>query len=281
MRRPLVAAVGATAVLLVLAVPVLGIKTALPGLDTYPRDMAVMQTYDRIQQAFPGNPIPAVVAVQADDVRSPEMRDGDRRHAPRGGRERRLRRAGDGEGLRGRDRRVRAAADRGRRDRRPLDHGAERPARPDHPGDDRVGRRRERGRHRHHRGHGRLQLPDGVAHLLGVRVRARAGVRAAAGHVPLDRDPAEGDRAEPAVGRQRRTACWCGYSRTATCESLLGFESTGAITSWLPLFLFVVLFGLSMDYHVFILSRIRELVDRGHVDRRRRCRRASGRPRAS
>ena len=46
-------------------------------------------------------------------------------------------------------------------------------------------------------------------------------------------------------------------------ESLLDFESTGAITSWLPLFLFVVLFGLSMDYHVFILSRIRELVDRG------------------
>ena len=38
-------------------------------------------------------------------------------------------------------------------------------------------------------------------------------------------------------------------------ESLLGFESTGAITSWLPLFLFVLLFGLSMDYHVFILSR--------------------------
>jgi uncharacterized membrane protein YdfJ with MMPL/SSD domain len=46
-------------------------------------------------------------------------------------------------------------------------------------------------------------------------------------------------------------------------EGLLGFKSTGAITSWLPLFLFVVLFGLSMDYHVFILSRIKELVDRG------------------
>ncbi len=33
-------------------------------------------------------------------------------------------------------------------------------------------------------------------------------------------------------------------------EGLLDFESTGAITSWLPLFLFVILFGLSMDYHV-------------------------------
>jgi uncharacterized membrane protein YdfJ with MMPL/SSD domain len=45
--------------------------------------------------------------------------------------------------------------------------------------------------------------------------------------------------------------------------SLLGFKSTGYITAWLPMFLFVVLFGLSMDYHVFILSRIREAYDKG------------------
>ena len=46
-------------------------------------------------------------------------------------------------------------------------------------------------------------------------------------------------------------------------EGLLGFESNGAIAAWLPLFLFVVLFGLSMDYHVFILTRVREAFDRG------------------
>ena len=46
-------------------------------------------------------------------------------------------------------------------------------------------------------------------------------------------------------------------------ESLLGFTSNGGVANWLPLFLFVVLFGLSMDYHVFILSRVRELHDRG------------------
>jgi uncharacterized membrane protein YdfJ with MMPL/SSD domain len=46
-------------------------------------------------------------------------------------------------------------------------------------------------------------------------------------------------------------------------EKELGFTSVGGIAPWLPLFLFVVLFGLSMDYHVFVLSRIRELVDRG------------------
>jgi uncharacterized membrane protein YdfJ with MMPL/SSD domain len=46
-------------------------------------------------------------------------------------------------------------------------------------------------------------------------------------------------------------------------EDLLNFDSTGAITAWFPLMLFVILFGLSMDYHVFILSRIKEAVDRG------------------
>ena len=37
----------------------------------------------------------------------------------------------------------------------------------------------------------------------------------------------------------------------------------GAIESWIPLFTFVILFGLSMDYHVFVVSRIREAHDRG------------------
>jgi RND superfamily putative drug exporter len=46
-------------------------------------------------------------------------------------------------------------------------------------------------------------------------------------------------------------------------EGLLDFQSVGGIAPWIPLFLFVILFGLSMDYHVFILSRVREAVDRG------------------
>jgi len=46
-------------------------------------------------------------------------------------------------------------------------------------------------------------------------------------------------------------------------EGLLGFQSNGGIANWLPMFMFVILFGLSMDYHVFILSRIREAHDRG------------------
>jgi uncharacterized membrane protein YdfJ with MMPL/SSD domain len=46
-------------------------------------------------------------------------------------------------------------------------------------------------------------------------------------------------------------------------ESLFNFTSNGGIAYWLPIFLFVILFGLSMDYHVFILTRVREARDRG------------------
>jgi uncharacterized membrane protein YdfJ with MMPL/SSD domain len=50
-------------------------------------------------------------------------------------------------------------------------------------------------------------------------------------------------------------------------EPVLRFRSDGTIAAWLPLFLFVVLFGLSMDYHVFILSRVQEAVTSGEPTR--------------
>jgi RND superfamily putative drug exporter len=46
-------------------------------------------------------------------------------------------------------------------------------------------------------------------------------------------------------------------------ESLLDFQTTGKLINWIPLFTFAVLFGLSMDYHVFVISRIREAGQRG------------------
>jgi uncharacterized membrane protein YdfJ with MMPL/SSD domain len=46
-------------------------------------------------------------------------------------------------------------------------------------------------------------------------------------------------------------------------SGLLGFQSNSGIVQWLPIFMFVILFGLSMDYQVFIVSRIREAYDRG------------------
>ena len=52
-------------------------------------------------------------------------------------------------------------------------------------------------------------------------------------------------------------------------QHLLGYTSFGGILFWVPLFMFLLLFGLSMDYHVFILSRILELRSRGKPRRTR------------
>jgi len=51
-------------------------------------------------------------------------------------------------------------------------------------------------------------------------------------------------------------------------EGLLGFTSIGSIAAWLPLLMFVILFGLSMDYHVFVVSRVREAYRAGEPARR-------------
>ena len=60
-----------------------------------------------------------------------------------------------------------------------------------------------------------------------------------------------GDRAEPALGGAAY-GCWSRYSSTAGPKVRWASTSIGAIVAWLPLFLFVILFGLSMDYHVFV-----------------------------
>ena len=69
---------------------------------------------------------------------------------------------------------------------------------------------------------------------------------------------------------------------------LIGLESTVPIVSFIPMFMFAILFGLSMDYEVFLLSRVREEYlatgDNRHVDRRRHRRAPAGssrRPRSS
>jgi pimeloyl-ACP methyl ester carboxylesterase len=62
---------------------------------------------------------------------------------------------------------------------------------------------------------------------------------------------------------RRPTECWCSCSSTGTARAARLHSATGPIGPVVPLLLFVILFGLSMDYHVFILSRIREKFDRG------------------
>src|SRR4051812_43738688 len=73
LRRPLVSLVVAVAILVGLALPALHMHTANPGTSGLPRNLEVMKVYDRIEAAFPGGPIPAVVAIQASDVTKPEV----------------------------------------------------------------------------------------------------------------------------------------------------------------------------------------------------------------
>src|SRR2546423_6627707 len=73
LRRPLLSAVLSGGVLVALAVPAFQLRMATPGPDTFPRTLAVVKTYNRMQQAFPGKALPANVVVKAADVNSPEV----------------------------------------------------------------------------------------------------------------------------------------------------------------------------------------------------------------
>src|ERR671921_259668 len=61
------------AVLVALAIPAFSMHTVQTGTDDLPRKLEVMRVYDRMQASFPGGEIPAVVAVQASDVTSPQL----------------------------------------------------------------------------------------------------------------------------------------------------------------------------------------------------------------
>src|SRR4029077_15567746 len=74
LRAPKVSAAVAAALLVVMALPVLHMHTANSGTDAIPRSLPVMKTYDRMQAAFPGGEIPAIVVVKARDVTTPAFR---------------------------------------------------------------------------------------------------------------------------------------------------------------------------------------------------------------
>jgi RND superfamily putative drug exporter len=76
LAHPVVSVVASSAILIALAVPALGMKTINPGVAGIPHDLPIMKTYDRIQAAFPGGPLPRVVVVQADDVTQPRGSSG-------------------------------------------------------------------------------------------------------------------------------------------------------------------------------------------------------------
>jgi uncharacterized membrane protein YdfJ with MMPL/SSD domain len=262
LRRPAVAGGLATAVLLVMALPVLGLKMAVPGIDSLPQDLQVIQTYDRIQEAFPGNQIPAEVVIERGDASDAEVSNAVRDLRAETSRSDLFEQpvtvdvspdrsativevpiAGDGTD----DTSYEALAEL-RNDVVPNTigqvAGTETNVTGFTAGSDDFNQLME----------DRVPIVFGFVFAMAfalLLVTFRSIV------IPLKAILLN----LLSVGAAYGVVIW--IFQEGHLESLLGFESTGAVTSWLPLFLFVVLFGLSMDYHVFILSRVREAYDRG------------------
>ncbi len=263
LRRPVLALVLAGGALLALSVPGLGLQTKLSGIEEMPQDLASVQTYKRIQQAFP-----------AEAGARHGRRRGRRRRGPRGeGRDR-------GPAGAGRAATRRSPARSASRSTRGTPSRGSASACPAKGTDD--------------------ASLDGLEHLRTELLPATLDrVRASA---PTSPGSAAYTADFNALMRSRTPLVFAFVLGLAFIlmlvsfrsivvpikaivlnllsvgasygmlklvfqdghgEGLLGFESNGGVTTYLPLFLFVILFGLSMDYHVFILSRVREAWSRG------------------
>jgi len=263
LRRPLLSAVTAGLVLVVLALPALGLRTRTLGItELLPADLPIMKTYARIQAAFPGAQVPADVVVKAADVTSPQMRaaiDALHRRAIASGRMREPVQV-DVNPARtvamvsiplngtGSDEQSAAALRALRTEILPTTVGQVAGATAAVTGSTALDQDFSvliRGR-----------APLVFAFVLGVAfllllVTFRSIV------IPLKAI------ALNLLGVAASYGILAAVFQHGWGATLLGVKPNGAIVSWLPLFLFVVLFGLSMDYHVFILSRVKELVDLG------------------
>ncbi|HEV7751098.1 MAG TPA: MMPL family transporter [Baekduia sp.] len=261
LRRPVIAVVLASGVLLALASPVLHMHTADSGTDALPRDLAVMKVYDRMQTAFPGGEIPADVVIKAKDVTSPRISAAVKR--------------------------LEADAIATGKVKQPIDTSISADKHVLTVSLPIVGT-------------GTDAASNSALAVLRSDVvpkfSERAGTQAyVTGMTAGSKDFNDLMKARwpivfgfvlslafvlllltfrsiviplkaivlnlLSVGAAYGVLTW--VFQDGHGESLLGFKSTGSVTSWLPMFLFVILFGLSMDYHVFILSRIREAFDRG------------------
>jgi RND superfamily putative drug exporter len=262
LRRPRTAAAAAVALLVVLALPLFRIHTAQPGVDAFPQDLPIVKAYKAIDRSFPGSPGPAEVVLRAPSVDAPAVR-----HAVA-----ELKRRALASGVMHAP--IVETVNPSRTVARidvPLDGNGT-----DHASVHALGVLRQ----------------DVLPASLGTLPHAAYGVTgdtatsadfgsALRTHTPLVFAfvlvvafvvllLAFGSIVVPltaialnllSVGAAYGVLVW--VFQDGHLHGLLGFQPTGSVVTWLPLFLFTVLFGLSMDYHVFIVSRIRELAARG------------------
>jgi RND superfamily putative drug exporter len=262
LRRPLLWGGLAAGLLIVLAVPAFRLHTASSGVQGLPRDLPVMRVYDRLEQAFPGGPLPAIVVVSAPDVTAPQVRAGIEE----------LKRAALATGEMREPVGVDVSASRRAARVRIALAGTGTDAESNHALDllrgsvipSTIGR-----------------VPGVEAHSTGLTADSRDFNDSMKAHAPYVFAFVLGMTfvlllltfrsiviALEAIALNLLSV-GAAYGvlvlvfQDGRLESLLGFRSIGGVTAWLPLFLFVVLFGLSMDYHVLILSRVREAHDGG------------------
>ena len=262
LRHPLVSALGATAVLLCLAFPTLSMRTAIPSMADLPASFQTVRAYKAINSAFPGAQVPANVVVAAPDLRSKQATRAIaslRRQAVASGKmfepiDVRINADGTFASIgvplagNGTNEASMAALSTLRNDLTAATVGTI-------PGAT-VAVTGETAGTSDFNAMMRARMPIIFTFVLGLAfllllVTFRSIV------VPIKAIVLNLLSVGASYGVLVAVFQW-GWG-----ASLLGFESGGAIVSWLPMFMFVILFGLSMDYHVFILSRIKELVDRG------------------
>jgi uncharacterized membrane protein YdfJ with MMPL/SSD domain len=262
LRRPLVAVVIAGGILVGLSIPALGMHFKDPGVDGYSRSMPIMKTYDRIQAAFPGGAVPAVVAVKAADVTTPAVSAGIKE----------LHDAAIATGELAEPSSVEISPDKTVATLSLAVKGSGTDAASNHSLDvlrndvipSTIGR-----------------VPGTEVAVTGMTAGSKDFLDVMKSHLPIVfafvlslafilllvtfRSIVVPIKA--IILNLLSVGAAYGILtivfQDGHGEKVLDFQSVGGITSWLPLFLFVILFGLSMDYHVFILSRIREAVDRG------------------
>ena len=251
LRHPVVAVAASTAALAALALPALGLHTKSSSANDLPGSLAIVKTYHAMQKSFPGSASPATVVVQAKDVTSPgvqaEIASLRARALASGVAKEPIRTTINAAhtveavdvplvGV-GQD----AAAVHSLRVLRSLTAW---PVTGETAGDvDFTSSMRS-------------HMPIVFAFVLGLAfllllVTFRSIV------IPLKAIALN----LLSVGAAYGVLVW--IFQEGHLRGLLGFHSNGGVVTWLPLFLFTILFGLSMDYHVFILSRIKELVDGG------------------
>jgi RND superfamily putative drug exporter len=263
LERPALSAIAATGVLVALALPAFGMHTVLTGTDDLPRKLEVMKVYDRMQAAFPGGQVPAVVAIEATDVTTRQVVAATRQLGDRA----------IATGTMNGPLAVSVSPDR---------HVASISIPMKGDGTD-----AESGRALAALRGGIVQGTVGSA--PGVKQAYVTGMAAGTkdfndlmkAHAPIVfafvlslafllllvtfRSIVIPIKAIVlnllSVGAAYGVLTW--VFQEGHFQSLLGYRSNGGVVSWLPLFLFVILFGLSMDYHVFILSRVREAFDSG------------------